>query len=142
MTLDPVQLLNRLLALVCRSLPQYLRSSRPYTTPQEHEAVDVLAAVVADQDAMADRICRMVTDAGGLPHTGKFPMEFTDLHDLGLDFLVDAAVKYQERDVAAIQQVVDAAEPWPAVRAIAEETLGLAKGHLDTLREVAEKTPA
>jgi bacterioferritin (cytochrome b1) len=136
MTPDAIRRLNRLLAIHCRSFVQYLRWSRPYVPEGRQETLETLEAIAQDQDALADRISRMIVDAGALPHTGEFPMEFTDLHDLSLDFLIAAAVRYQEFDLATIQEIVDGLTPAPAARALAEEALGMSKGHLDSLREL------
>ena len=136
MTLDAIRHLNRLLAIHCRSFVQYLRWSRPYVPPEHEEELDALQAIAADQDAMAERVSRLIVDNGALPRSGEFPMEFTDLHDLDIDFLIAAAVRYQEHDVAAIQQIVEGLAAAPAARALAEEALGMSKGHLDSLREL------
>ena len=136
MHVDPIHLLNRLMAIQCRSFPQYLRYSRPHVPPGRGEEMEALEAIAADQDIMTQRISRMVIDAGALPRTGEFPMEFTDLHDLDIDFLVKAAVRYQEQDVAEIQTLVDRLQTFPAAKSLAEESLGLAKGHLDSLKEL------
>jgi hypothetical protein len=69
-------------------------------------------------------------------------MEFTDLHDLDIDYVILTAVRYQEQDVAAIEQLVERLQTAPAARALAEESLGMAKGHLDTLREQAQSIAA
>lgn len=136
MTIDAIRQLNRLLAIHCRSFVQYLRWSRPHVPPGHEDEVETLAAIASDQDALAERITRMVIESGALPRTGEFPMEFTDLHDLDIDFLTAAAVKYQEFDLAAIQKIVEALEAAPAAKSIAEEALGMSKGHLDSLREL------
>lgn len=136
MTLDTIRHLNRLLAIHCRSFVQYLRWSRPYVPEGCQDELDTLEAIAQDQDAMADRISKLIVDAGALPHTGEFPMEFTDLHDLGLDFLIAAAVRYQDYDLSAVQEVVNGLQGAPAARALAEEALGMSKGHLDSLREL------
>jgi hypothetical protein len=136
MTVDAIRQLNRLLAIHCKSFIQYLRWSKPHVPPGHDEELETLASIAADQDALAERISRLVIDAGGLPRSGEFPMEFTDLHDLDIDFLVAAAEKYQEHDLKAVQQVVDSLTGAPAARAIAEEALGMSKGHLDLLREL------
>lgn len=136
MTLDAIRQLNRLLAIHCKSFVQYLRWSRPYVPPGREDVLDALEAIATDQDSLADRISSMIVDAGALPHTGEFPMEFTDLHDLDIDFLIAAAARYQEYDVAAIEQIVADLQSAPAARAIAEETLGMSKGHRDSLREL------
>ncbi len=138
MTLDAIRQLNRLLAIHCRSFVQYLRWSRPYVPPGGEDALDTLEAIATDQDALADRISSMIVDAGALPRTGEFPMEFTDLHDLDIDFLIAAAARSQEYDVAAIEQIVADLQSAPAARAMAEEALGMAKGHRDSLRELVK----
>lgn len=135
---DPIHLLNRVLAVLCRSFPQYMRYARPYVPPERREQLEVIEAIALDEDVMAERISTMIIDADGLPRTGEFPMQFTDLHDLDLDYLLRAAVRYQEQDVATIQGLVERLQTAPAAKALAEEALGLAKGHLDSLYEVTK----
>jgi len=136
MTAETLDNLNRLLALLRRSFPQYLRYSRPYVPPGASGGMETFESIAADQEALADRVSRMVYDGGALPNTGEFPIEFTDMHDLAIDFLIKASVFYQEQDVQSISQLVDALQTAPAAKSIAEEALGLAKGHLDSLREL------
>jgi hypothetical protein len=136
MTVDAIRHLNRLLAIHCRSFVQYLRWSRPYVPEGHEDELDTLEAIAQDQDAMAERISRMIVDAGALPRTGEFPMEFTDLHDLDIDFLIAATVRYQDYDLTAVQEVASGLQSTPAARALAEEALGMSKGHLDSLREL------
>jgi bacterioferritin (cytochrome b1) len=135
-------ILNQLLAKLLRSLPQYLRWSRPHVPPGAEAAFDVVESAAKDQDVLADRIARMLMDAEVVPRTGEFPMEFTDLHDLDIEYLLKLVVERQIVDVAAIEQLVQAAEGRPTIRAVAEEVLGLAKGHLDALRECRLHEPA
>jgi hypothetical protein len=141
MKADTIYWLNRLLAIHCKSFPQYLRWSRPHVPPGRGDELAALEAVAIDQDVMGDRISRMIVDGDALPRSGEFPMEFTDLHDLDIDYLLRLAVRYQQQDVTAIQELVERLHTAPAAKAIAEESLGMAKGHLDTLRELT-KSPA
>jgi hypothetical protein len=106
------------------------------------EELEAVEAIAMDQDVMGDRISRMIVDGDALPRTGEFPMEFTDLHDLDIDYLLRLAIRYQQQDVEAIQQLVERLQPAPAAKAVAEESLGMAKGHLDTLRELTEARAA
>lgn len=131
--------MNHLLAIVGRSFPQYLQYSRPYIPEGRANVVETIGAIVDDQNVLADRITQILVDAEAPIRTGDFPMEFTDMHDLGIDFLVSMAIAYQEQDVASIGQVVDDLQSAPAAKALAEESLGMAKGHLESLREL---TPA
>ena len=135
-TLDVIRHLNRLLAIHCKSFIQYLRWSRPYVPPGHDDEIDTLKAIADDQDGLAERVTRLIIDSGALPRSGEFPMEFTDLHDLDIDFLISAAVKYQEYDLTSIQKIVDGLAAAPAGRALAEEALGMSEGHLDSLREL------
>jgi hypothetical protein len=142
MKADAIHWLNRLLAIHCKSFPQYLQWSRPHVPAGRGEELEAIRAIAADQDALADRISRMIVDADALPRSGEFPMEFTDMHDLDIDYLIRAAVRYQEQDLRAIEGLVERLQTAPAARAIAEEALGMAKGHLETLRELTRPRSA
>ena len=136
MTPDSKTSLNHLLAIQCRSFPQYLQWARPYVPRGRDEVMDTIGAIVTDQNTIADRINALLQDAGSLSRTGEFPMEYTDLHDLDIDFLLNAAVNYQQQDVEAIEALVQQLSTSPAAKAVAEESLGMAKGHLDSLRDL------
>ncbi|QDS98711.1 hypothetical protein [Adhaeretor mobilis] len=142
MTPESITSLNRLLAIQCRSFPQYLQWSRPYVPRGREEIMETILTIVADQDAIADRISHMLQESNGWTRTGDFPMEFTDLHDLNIDFLLNAAVNYQEQDVEIIDSLVQQLSTSPAAKAVAEESLGMAKGHLDLLRELLPTSAA
>lgn len=138
MTKPPVTLvLNRLLAIVSRSFPQYLQYSRPYIPEGRDNITEVIESIVSDQNGLADRISQMVLDMGGLPRSGDFPIEYTDTHDLNIDFLVNMAMQYQEQDIDGIAGMIDQLQLAPAAKSLAEESLGMAKGHLESLRELA-----
>lgn len=142
MTSETLDKLNQLLAILKNSFPQYLQYSRPYVPPGRGETLEALAAIALDQQSLADRVSRIVYEGGDLPQAGEFPIEFTDMHDLSVDFLVNATIFYQQQDVEAIARLVDQLQTAPAAKAIAEEALGLAKGHLDALRELLQPTGA
>lgn len=142
MKADTIYWLNRLLAIHCKSFPQYMRWSRPHVPAGRGEELESVEAIAIDQDAMGDRISRMIIDGHALPRSGEFPMEFTDLHDLDVDYCLRLAARYQEQDVAAIQGLVERLQTAPSAKAIAEEALGMAKGHLDTLRELSQANAA
>jgi len=129
-------LLNRLLAILCRSFPQYLQYARPYIPLGNEDVVETFQSIVADQNGLAQRISQMVSSGLSWPRCGEFPMEFTDKNDLEIDFLIRAAIAYQEQDIAAISQLVEQLQSAPAAKALAEEALGMAKGHLDSLQDL------
>ena len=137
-TLD---VLNRLLEILCRSFPMYASYARPWKRRGDERAAETFAHIVADQSALAARVNAAIVEFGAIPNEGRFPIEFTDLHDLSMDYLVREAIVCQQRDIASIEQCVDALRLAPAACELALEALGLAKGHLESLKEV-EKQPA
>jgi hypothetical protein len=137
-----IHLLNRLLGIVSRSFLQYLKFSQPYVPLGRKEVMEVLETMVTDQNSMADRISQMVMDQKELARTGEFPMEFTGLHDLDIDFLIHRAMVYQQQDIELVGQLSHQLQLSPAAKSLAEETLGMAKGHLQSLQELVQEQTA
>lgn len=133
---DNIEVLNRLLIFHHRSLPMYLHYATPYAGRADQRAVEVLRQIVASQEEMVDRIGELIIERSGRIQHGEFPMYFTGLHDLSLDYLVQRMIAEQHRDIASIEQCVERLEGDPLGRALAEEALGAAKGHLDSLEEL------
>jgi hypothetical protein len=133
---DTIETLNRVLAILERSFPQYLQWARPYIPPGREDVVEAVADMVAGQRALADRVIEMIADSGALPDTGKFPIEFTDTHDLGIDYLIEEAIGYQKQDIADWAECVDELNLSPSAQSLASEALGMAKGHLESLEEL------
>jgi hypothetical protein len=132
--------LNRLLAIHCRSFPQYLMYARPYAPGANGDKLQVVEHIVDDQQQLSERIAALLKGAEETPNTGRFPMEFTDTHDLCIDYLLSEAAQYQRDDIETIEACVAALKRFPEGFALAEEALGMAKGHLHTLEEVAAPT--
>ena len=138
---DTIDVLNRVLANLERSFPQYLQWAKPYFPPGREEIAETLAEIIACQKSLADRVSEMVAESGALPDTGKFPIEFTDTHDLAIDFLIEEAIGYQKQDIKELAECVGALNLSPAAQSLAAEALGMAKGHLESLEEL-ETAPA
>ena len=137
------ELLNRLLAIESRSFPQYLQYSRPHVPPGRTDLMEAIDAIVTDQNGLADRVSQMLIESHLPLRTGEFSMEFTDLHDLDISFLIGPAIDYQKQHIEDLNILVEESQMAPAVKSLAEEALGMAKGHLDTLQElVAEEAKA
>jgi len=134
---DTIDTLNRVLEILERSFPQYLRWARPYIPPSRGNVMPTIETIVAGQDALAERVSQHVSESGGLPDHGDFPIEFTDTHDLDIDLLVQEAIDCLQQDIADLEGCVDALRLAPAAQSLASEALGLTKGH----RELLEKLP-
>jgi hypothetical protein len=132
-----IDALNRLLALHDKSLPMYLSYAAPWTIGGDAAAQEVLGHIVADQKLMVDRIGRQIVDEGGVVSHGRFPLVYTAWHDLTFDFLVKQMIARQKKDITAIQGCIAQLNGAPPAKALAEEALGAAKGHLESLEELA-----
>ena len=68
--------------------------------------MQTLSDVAASHEAMARRITQMLVDADALPLPGEYPMEYTDSHDLDVDYLLRLSAAYQRQDIDAIESEV------------------------------------
>ncbi len=133
-----IAVLNALLALQYRSLPMFLRGAAPWTHYGDEKAAQALENIIADQDAMAQRLADRVLGQGGRVDPGEYPMVFTDLHDLALEYLLGPMLEHQRRDVEAIGRCVADLADDPDSRALAEEVLGSERAHLEWLEELVQ----
>ena len=129
--------LNQLLTILYRSLPMYLTFASPWTHHGDDKAVAALKHIVAEQKRLANRIAHHIMEYYGRVDLGEYPPDFPDTHDLSLDYLVRKLVLCQKRDIAAIERCIAALAPDRKAAALAEEALGAARGHLETLEELA-----
>ena len=136
-TAKTLDMLNRLFGIEHRSLPTYLADACPWTHTGDEKATAALVNIVADRQALAGRIAELIDDRGGRVDTGSFPMEYTDMNLLSLDFLLLELVRCQKRDIADIEQIVTALAADREARDLAEEVLGAARAHLEALEELA-----
>lgn len=133
---NTIHVLNRLYKTHCRSLPTYLSFARPWALRGDERAKDTLAHIVDDQKSLVDRIGAFILENKGQIDSGEFPIQYTAYNDLSFDYLVKKMIASQKLDTAAIGECVDRLARLPAAKALAEECLGAAKGHLDTLVEL------
>ena len=134
---DSNESLNRLLALHSRSLPSYLASARPFSRPGiDQRASEVLQIIIDDHRRLVDQVAGLIREQDGSVSLGEFPMEFTDLHDLSLDYLVGVLIQKQQATISQIEQIAQELAGNSRGKALAQEALGAAKGHLVSLREL------
>lgn len=137
-----IGVLNRLLGVHCQSLPTYLCSTVIWGERNDRRAADTLTQIAADQKYIADRIIGLIDRRQGQFNRGQ-TRDLTWLNDLSIDFLIKQTLDYQVRDAADIASCVEFLSADPEAKAIAEEALGMAKAHLESLEEVAgERRPS
>ena len=133
---DPIDVLGRLFRILNRSLPMYLAGADPWRHPGDEPAAKALADVVADQRLYAGRIAEAILRERGRIDQGDYPMEFTELNMLSLDYLLTEMVRRQKRDIAVIERCVADLAGNLQYQVLAEEVLGNARGHLESLQEL------
>ena len=137
---DTIDVLHRVLTILERSFPQYLRYARPYIPPGRENVMQTIHEIAAGQDALAERVTQQIFESGVLPDHGDFPIEFTDTHDLSIDFLVNEAVDCMTQDLADLRRYVDTLRLAPAAQSLAAEAAGLTSGHLELLQKLANNS--
>jgi hypothetical protein len=130
------QVLNRALAIVARSFPQYITFAHPYVPVGTEQAFQVLHDIAEDQAFMVERIAAAIDSAGYVSSYGEFSMDFTSKHDLRIDYLLSYAIDCQQQDIAQLEALSNQLATAAASRVLIDETLGMAIAH----RELLEKS--
>ena len=138
---NTVQALNRLLALHGGSLPLYLASAPPHLAPCDLKGWEVVEQIIEDQRQMMDKIADLVEESDGVPNRGEFPAEFTGMHDLSMGFMLRNMLSRQHNEIQQIEAISSGLTEGSAAQAVAQEALGAAKGHAQSLQECLA-TPA
>ena len=109
---------------------------RPTGSHRHPAAKAVLDQIVADQKRTVDRLATIILEATASVDHGEFPMSFTSLHDLSLDYSLKLLIERQESTIAACERLADMLTLAPYAQAAAREAVGEAKGHLENLQEL------
>jgi hypothetical protein len=132
-----IPVLDRLLHLLCRSLPAYLADAKAWEGPGSEPIRLAVRNLAADQRLYAERVARAIAHYGGHPRPGSFSHEFTAKHDLSLSYLLLEILDCLDQDISWFEQCETELEPVSSLHALAAEILGNAKGHLDILGKLA-----
>jgi hypothetical protein len=130
-----IEALNRLLAIQCYSLVDYLSEAPPWTHPGNEDLVDATRDIVDDHEHYAQRLADAIEGGEGCLVSGSFPMTFLSLNDLAQDYLLAKLIENQQRNIQAIEQCVAELVEDPLAWSLASEILGSERAHLDILQE-------
>lgn len=140
MNSNSVDVLNRLVSLHHRSLPNYLQYASPTWHRGDERAREVLQQIVISQQEIEKRLVDLIVQQDGVVDYGAFPMAFTGYHDLSFDFLLGKLLEDQRQHIATIESCISHLEG--RAKAVAQEALGEAKAHLDSLEELSSTAQA
>lgn len=130
-------LLNRVLVMHERSLPMYLAYAAPFVGQGDQAAAEVLDQIVLDHRYLVEKIGDYLVEKNHPLGHGHWEMTFTSLHDVALQFLLTEMIRRQRAAIADLTRYDKLLEKFPAPRALVQEALGMARGHLESLEEVA-----
>ena len=134
-----IEVLNCVLRTLHRSLPMYVQQGRRLWATSGVESLQrVLAEIAADQQYYVARIGRVICEQlDGCVEAGQFSLDFTSINDVSVAWIWRRVIELHERDIASIERCREKLTDAPAVQALIEEVLGNARGHLQTLQELA-----
>jgi hypothetical protein len=135
-TLSTIDILNRVLVVHNRSLPRYLRDAVPYFKYGQGHPVETLEAIARDQEQVVDRIGTYITENSQVFNLGEYPMVFTAYHDVSFEWVLPVLIDRQQRMINYLQHCAEQLNLAPMAKALVEETVGMAKGHLEMLEEL------
>jgi hypothetical protein len=133
--------LNEILVILHRSLPVYLSHAAPWVAHGNEEAHRVLARLVAEKEDHVHRLTELLDSRRHTIDRGEFPMDFTSLHDVSLDFLIKQLIGEQRQSVARIESCERRLAGDREGRSLAAEVLGAAQRHLRWLETLGSPEP-
>lgn len=124
-----------------RSLAVYLADAVPWVAFGETSAREALDRLIADNRQYVTRLSDLLLARRYAADWGEFPMEFTALHDVGLNYLVKQLIHYQRRDISQIERCAAELAGDAEGQALAQEILSTARRHLENF-ESLQKRPS
>ena len=98
--------LNQLLIHLGRSLLQYVGESWPWTDSHSNVEQRKLNELVARQQQFIERLAELLVRRDWAIDFGAYPTEYTDLHYVALDYLLDLLILDQEALLADVDRTI------------------------------------
>ena len=134
---DTNSVLNRLLVLHHRSMLMFFGYAPPWIRRRQESAQDTVRLIIEDQKRTVAQLEQTILANDGEVEYGEFPIEYTALHDLSFDYVLGRLLQSQRVMVDQIKRMVDQLNGVSLPQALAQECLGQAKAHLESLEELA-----
>ena len=130
--------LNDALAAIYRSLLQYTAECYPWTDDATGgPELTAIRQMQSEQNRQISQIAELLNERSWVIDFGVYPTEFTDLHYVGLDFLLRQLVTDEARLMQQLDGLArDAGHDATAV-ALLRGAAAEAKGHVQKLRELS-----
>jgi bacterioferritin (cytochrome b1) len=136
--LPVTDLLNQLLHMLCRGLPAYVVEIKLWMQPEHRELRKVLVNLANDRTLFANRTAQIILNRGGHPDPGSYPLEFTGLNDVSIDYLTQELIDSLQMDIEILEAFSTRFASIPDAHVLAEEIIGNTKGHVEILEKGRE----
>jgi hypothetical protein len=88
-----------------RSLLQYVSESFPWTTHKNHQVLPILFNMAKEEQEGAAAIVKwLLKNRARPPYLGAYPMSFTTINYMSLDFLLPYLIDFEKRRCAELEQ--------------------------------------
>jgi hypothetical protein len=126
-------LLQELVRKEGRSLLQYVTESFPWTTRKTRHILPVLVEMAKEeQDGAAALVRLLLKNRLRPPYLGAYPMSFTTINYMSLEFLLPYLIDFETRRIAELEK--DLAAPFDdETRQLLQSLLEMKRRHLVTL---------
>jgi hypothetical protein len=131
------EVLNQILHLLCRGLPAYVVEINAWTRPAAAALREALARLMEDRRLYAQRTAQAILDRGGYPDPGSFPLEYTSLNDVSIEYLTDELIASLQMDIEILEALSSQLDDAPELKALAEEIIGNTKAHAEIIEETS-----
>lgn len=134
-------LLQNILCRESRSVLSYVAEAYPWTTSTEEKTwSDLQTLIAAERQATIGLGRFLVRRRIPLPYLPSYPVQFTTINFLALDFLLPRLIEYERQSIADLERdLADMKDP--SARAEVAELLDLKRRHLPQLEEMASTQP-
>jgi bacterioferritin (cytochrome b1) len=134
--LPVTDVLNQLLHLLLCGLPAYVVEINPWIQPGQESIRKALANLADDRRLYANRTIQAIMDRDGHPDSGSFPLEYTGLNDVSIEYLINELTDSLHLDMEILEALSAQLADISDLHALVEEVLGNTKGHAEILEQM------
>ena len=128
--------LNRLLIELGRSLLQYVGECWPWTGAESADERKTLDELVCRQQSNVAQLTGLLAQGATSLDFGAYPTEYTDLHYVGLDYLLQQLAESQRMLVADLEKAVSECRNDSGARELLDEILTAERDILAELQDL------
>jgi len=126
--------MNRVMNTLTCSVARYLRFARPWVDFRANAIADLVGQVADSQGEHVLRIGELLIERHGHVELRTFPLAFTGLNDLSIDYLLPLVIEDEKQIIALIESAADALACDPEARQMVVEVVECERRHLQMLQ--------